>query len=361
MKLLFISKRRPQQRDLITRPYGRFYNLPIELSKLGNDVCVVLIDFHNSDTHSSYANGVRWISLDIKKLGLFTLLKQLFLEAKKFNPDWVFGLSDTWTGWLAYRLTKKLKCKLGIDAYDNYESYMPWNKPLHWLWRRAIKAADLVTVTGPQLANLLGKHRSDSSAPEIIPMSADEAFIAMDKSIARSHINLPLDCPIIGYYGGWANRRGTKNILEIFNQIKLANPNIKLVLSGNPPKSIKNQSGVICLGYIDDESLPYLVNAIDVACIITRNSTFGKFSYPAKLCEAIACKTPVVATATEPVAWMLGNNQKYLVSVDNPTEFSALVLNNINLGKVDYAVAESWKTSAKKLNYLLNLIPRKDG
>ncbi len=356
-KILFICKRRPQQRDLISRPYGRFYNLPLELAKLGNKVTVILIDFHNTDTLYNNVDGIDWISLDIKKLGIFNFFKQLNHEAKIISPDWIFGLSDSWTGWLAHNLCKTLKCKLAIDAYDNYESYMPWNKPLHWLWRRAIKAADLVTAAGPQLANLLGKYRGNSRAPEIIPMCADNAFEPMDKSLARSRFNLPLDCPIIGYYGGWAQRRGTENILAIFNQIKLAIPNVKLVLSGNPPKSIKHQPGVICLGYIDDELLPYLVNAIDVACIITRNSSFGKFSYPAKLCEAIACKTPVVATATEPVAWMLGNNQNYLVSVNNPTEFSALALKNINLGKVDYVVGESWKSSAKKLDCLININP----
>ena len=283
MKLLFISKRRPQQRDLISRPYGRFYNLPLELARLGNNVTVILIDFHNTDTLYNSSDGVNWISLDIKKLGFFNFFKQLNLEAKLISPDWVFGLSDTWTGWLAHNLSKTLKCKLAIDAYDNYESYMPWNKPLHWLWRRAIKAADLVTVAGPQLANLLAKDRSHSSAPVIIPMSADESFISMDKSLARIHLNLPLDCPLIGYYGSWAQRRGTENLLVIFNQVKLEIPNVKLVLSGNPPKSITAQPGVINLGYIDDESLPYLVNAIDVACIITRNSSFGKYSYPAKL------------------------------------------------------------------------------
>lgn len=354
MKILFICKRRPQQRDLITRPYGRFFNLPIELAKLGNDVTVILIDFHNSDTHSSFSNGVHWISLDIKKLGIFTFLKELFLEAKKYNPDWVFGLSDTWTGWLAYRISKRLKCKLGIDAYDNYEAYMPWNKPLHWLWRRAIKSANLVTVAGPQLADLLGKYRSNLSQPEVIPMSADSAFVPIHQSIARSHLNLPLDCPLIGYYGSWAKLRGTENILIIFRQLKQKIPNLKLVLSGNPPESIQKQPGVVSLGYIDDVSLPYLVNAIDVACIITRNSSFGKYSYPAKLCEAMACKTMVVATATEPVVWMLGNNQNHLVSVDNPNEFTEKVFNNLNMGPIDYGFCENWKTSAIKLNSLLN-------
>lgn len=354
MKILVICKRRPQQRDLLTRPYGRFYNLPIELAALGHDVSVLLIDFIGTETQKLHRDGVNWISLDIKKLGIINFFKQLNSEAASIKPDWLFAFSDTWTGWLAHKLSKKLKCKLAIDAYDNYESYMPWNLPLHYLWRRAIKAAELVTVAGPQLVTLLGKHRRNSNKPIIIPMSADATFIPMEKSLARLHFNLPLDCPLIGYYGSWAQRRGTENLLTIFNQIKLEFPNVKLVLSGNPPKSITAQPGVISLGYIDDKSLPYLVNAIDVACVITRNSSFGKYSYPAKLCEAMACKTAVVATATEPVAWMLGNNQNYLASVDNTKDFSALVIKNINLGKVEYLACENWKSSAIKLSSIIN-------
>lgn len=38
-----------------------------------------------------------------------------------------------------------------IDAYDNYESYIPWLKLLHVLKRRALSRADLITAAGPNL------------------------------------------------------------------------------------------------------------------------------------------------------------------------------------------------------------------
>ena len=36
MRLLFVCKRHPQQRDLVTRPYGRFFHLPVALAALGH-------------------------------------------------------------------------------------------------------------------------------------------------------------------------------------------------------------------------------------------------------------------------------------------------------------------------------------
>ena len=38
MKILMLSKRRPQGRDLFTRPYGRFFHLPRLLAEAGHTV-----------------------------------------------------------------------------------------------------------------------------------------------------------------------------------------------------------------------------------------------------------------------------------------------------------------------------------
>ena len=45
MNILFLSKRRPQNKDLILRPYGRFYYLPKILAERGHNVHVLLLDY----------------------------------------------------------------------------------------------------------------------------------------------------------------------------------------------------------------------------------------------------------------------------------------------------------------------------
>ena len=142
--------------------------------------------------------------------------------------------------------------------------------------------------------------------------------------------------PLIGYYGSWAKRRGTDNILDIFEHVQAQVPTVKLVLSGRPPAFALQHPGVIALGYIDDAVLPYLVNAIDVACILTRNTAFGKYSYPAKLCEAMACGTPVVATDTAPVRWMLGDDESSLVAIDHADAFARRVIERLSDRAVRY-------------------------
>ena len=49
-----------------------------------------------------------------------------------------------------------------------------------------------------------------------------------------------------------------------------------------------------------------------------RLSAFGRYSYPVKLYEAMACGIPVLATATEPSKWILQNQAMFLANPDDP-------------------------------------------
>lgn len=353
MRLLFLTKRRPQQRDLLDRPYGRFHYLPAELAARGHEVTSLLVSHQGLPSEERTLADVRWLGHDLRQLGPLPLLRALENAARHAAPDVVVGCSDTWAGWLAHRLARHTRASLVIDAYDNYEAYMPWNLPLHLLWRRAVAAADLVTAAGPQLAERLARSRQGRSHPHVLPMAADPDFRPRDRAAARQALNLPMEVPLLGYFGGWAANRGTDMVADMFRRVREALPAARLVLSGRPPESICREPGVIKLGYVDDAQLPQLSSAVDVACVITSNSSFGRFSYPAKLCEAMACGVPVVATTTEPVRWMLGSDTRFLVPVDNPAAFADRVIENIRLGRVDYGPQTSWPAVAETLDGLL--------
>lgn len=358
MRLLFIGKRHPQQRDLIERPYGRFHYLPAALAALGHDVTVLLCSHRKLPSIQVRMAGVNWISEDVRSLGPLVLLDQLRRHAKTFQPDWVIGMSDIYYGWLAQRLASRNRAKFAVDAYDNYEAYMPWNLPLHRLWRRSIRAADLVTAAGPQLARRLQSHRRGGHPAEVIPMAADPEFRPLDKQACHQALGLPVNARFIGYVGSWARNRGTTVLINAFRRARAAQPNLQLLLSGRPPQRVLAEPGVMATGYVADAQLPTLVNALDVACVITTDSSFGRYSYPAKLCEAMACGVPVVATATEPVRWMLGNRNEYLVPVNDPKALSERMLSQLAEPCAAYAPRESWSNHAQRLSQLLAEVSR---
>lgn len=347
MRLLFVCKRHPQQRDLIDRPYGRFYYLPTLLAGMGHDVRVVLCSHTNVPAHECERNGVYWSSHDLRSLGPRKLAAWALSDAIVFQPDWIVGLSDTWYGWLSHHIARRTGARLAVDAYDNYESYMPWNLPLHYFWRRAIAAADVVTAAGPQLAALLDRHRSKQMPAAIIPMAADPIFIPFERNTARTRMELPLEAPLIGYFGSWAGNRSTDILLEVFRIVREQNPAARFVLSGRPPAHALSEPGVLALGYIDDELLPIALSALDVACVITANTSFGRYSYPAKLCEAMACNVPVVATATEPVRWMLRDDARFLVSIGDARKIAERILDLLGRGRIVYPVQQTWADSAR--------------
>jgi glycosyltransferase involved in cell wall biosynthesis len=353
VRILFVCKRHPQQRDLIERPYGRFHHLPVALATLGHDVRVQLCSHRHLPSLEAQTDGVTWSSHDVRTLGLRGLLRRLAQETQTFRPDWVIALSDTHYGCLARRLARISNARLAIDAYDNYEAYMPWNLPLHMLWRNSIRAADLVTAAGPQLAQRLQSHRHRGHPVEIIPMAADPEFTPLERKSCRHALGLPPDAPLVGYVGSWTRNRGTIMLIDAFRRARAALPDLQLVLSGRPPVEVLAEPGVLGTGYVPDAQLPALINALDLACVITADNSFGRYSYPAKLCEAMACGVPVVATATEPVRWMLGERPEYLVPMGDAKVFAERVSDLLAVPRADYGLRTTWAAQAQRLNCLL--------
>jgi hypothetical protein len=155
MKIVFLCKRAPQNRDLYTRPYGRFFHMPRFLAKAGFEVTLILIDYSDNKEFSATLEELQLHIIPLSKLNPFSTMGKIEKIVTALDPDWISGLSDTWYGIIAQRIGKKYGYKVFIDAYDNYESYIPWLLPLHWLWRNACRKANLLSAAGPQLLALM--------------------------------------------------------------------------------------------------------------------------------------------------------------------------------------------------------------
>ena len=351
MKLLFLAKRRPQQRDLLTRPFGRFYYLPRHLAEKGHDVTVILLSYKNDGTKTEYKDNITWISISIFPglfFGYYAFVKNY---ARQYQPDWIIGFSDTWYGIIAQRIARHLHAKSLIDAYDNYESYMPWCKPLHWLWRNSLKRADMVTAAGPQLLGLLNRARESSTASHVIPMSADPVFQPDDKNQARKQLALPVDSKLLGYCGSISETRGIADLFKAFSLVRQTLPDIRLVLSGRLDKGVLLPEGVIYMGYLKDASVPVLINAMDCMVTLVKPGAFGDFSYPIKLYETIACKKPVVATDISPCRWILQNHEEFLAN--SPTELADKVMQILEKDMQMDIHYQGWQESADKFEQIM--------
>jgi glycosyltransferase involved in cell wall biosynthesis len=190
---------------------------------------------------------------------------------------------------------------------------------------------------------------SGSSMPVVVPMAADPEFHPRDRSSSRRHLGLPESAPLIGYFGSWAARRGTRLLLDVMEAFREQRPDARFVMTGRPPQQALSQPNAHALGYISDGDLPVAVCALNVSCVVTANTAFGRYSYPAKLCESIASGVPVTATATEPVRWMLAEHPEALVEIGDAAGFSKNLLARIDQNQHWEVPAASWADSANLL------------
>lgn len=322
MRLLCLCKRRPQGRDLFTQPYGRFYHLPRLLAERGHEVHLLLLGYRREPAAQRREGKLHWHAVSALPWGPLPYLTMAGRLAAELKPDWVVGLSDTWYGILAERLARPCGARTLIDAYDNYESYIPWLKPLHGLWRRALARADAVTAAGPQLAEWMGASAGGRPVA-VVPMAADPAFTPLDKQVCRQRLGLPSNAHLVGYTGALHPNRGIELLFQIFEKLKTEHPRVELVLSGRLARGITLPLDIHWLGYRPAEDIPLVLNSLDLLFVINKPGPFGDFSYPAKLYEALACGVPVVASDVSGVAWILQNHSECLAMAGNTDDFVA--------------------------------------
>ena len=340
MRILFLCKRRPQGKDLVRTPYGRFFHLPRILAARGHQVSIALLDYKNGECTEFDAHGIHWSSSALR-----SYLTTVDRQAVDLQPDWVVGCSDTYFGILAARVARKHGLRFCIDAYDNYESYMPWAKPLHWLWRRALRSADLITAAGPGLASkMAGTEGSGRTA--VIPMAADPTgFEPRDKMACRELLRLPADRLLVGYCGSMHRSRGVEVLFDAIPLVLAERPEVRFIHSGRTWSDVPLPQTITSLGFVEDDKVPVLLNSMDVLVVTNRVSSFGSHSYPVKLYEAMSCNVPVVATRTLATEWILGCHPECLVEPADAEALSAAILRELSQPEVDYRNVPTWESS----------------
>lgn len=119
------------------------------------------------------------------------------------------------------------------------------------------------------------------------PNSTDlTLFYNMSKKDCRIKLGLPLDIFIVGFVGGFIDRKGDKRLLEAVNRID----NAYVAFAGrgeNPPDGDR----VVFCKSLEHELISVFLNAIDVFCL----PTLSEGSCNA-IVEAMACGTPIISS-----------------------------------------------------------------
>lgn len=353
MKLVFLAKRRPMGRDLVTSPYGRFFHLPRVLADRGHEVFLQLLSYQRGDDVDVEIGGVRVSSRSALPSGPVPYLRSVDQLVRSVQPDWIVGLSDIYFGIAAHRLARRHNLRLGVDAYDNYEAYFPRIPPMIALWRRALAAADLVTAAGPPLLDLLASEAREPKTA-VVPMAADPHWFEPARALdARSVLGLPGRARLVGYAGGLHPSRGLEVLFKAARKLAESDPSVRLVLSGRKARHFHLPMEAIWLGTLPVEQVPMLFGGIDVLAVINQRSAFGDHSYPVKLYEAMAVGTRVVVTETPATRWILKSAPECLVEAGSVDHLVQRIRDLLDSDAPSYGPQPGWEESGLVLERAL--------
>ncbi|RIX40745.1 MAG: glycosyltransferase [Rhodocyclales bacterium GT-UBC] len=369
MRILIATKRQYTGRDLLDDCYGRLFEIPKALAEQGHQVRGLALSYrHRSNSVPSLTRtgGVHWETMNALPFSPISAIRHLTRLRKicaEFRPDIVWASSDAWHGIALQAICHSLKIPCVIDLYDNYESFGLSSAPgVIPLFRRACRLAEGLTAVSRTLVAYL---KSDYALPTGHPVFClgnavdTQLFRPIDQSTARQQLGLPVRGTLIGTAGALDASRGIATLLEAYSRLIKTTPSVRLVLAGPRDNTLQDFDNlpILDLGIMPPDRTPLFWNALDVAIISNKDSPFGKYCYPQKLQEIIACQTPLVATNIGEVNEILRDFPQSLAELDSPNSLAEQITRQIQTKSViPQRHIRSWGQRAEELSSFLSQI-----
>lgn len=370
MRILVLSKRQYTNLDLIDDRFGRLRELPLALALAGHDVTGVCLSYRSRDEGRRddvvKNTQVAWHTLNFKRLlpwGSMTYWHIIDKIGGDVHPDIVWACSDALHAILGARIAKRLGATLVIDLYDNFESFAVTRIPgMTSAFRHALRCADGITCVSQPLARYV-RETSFTKAPiQVIENAVPEGvFFPMDRATCRRKLGLPQDGIFIGAAGAISKSRGIETLFEAFEIIALERSDVHLVLAGACDKGLRlpKNSRVHYLGMLPMNKVPVFLSSLNVSVICNRESAFGKYCFPQKFYESVACGLPVVAAATGSMMELLKDKPENLFEPENVDNLAAALSRQIaNPTPLTFDVP-TWSILGKRLEDFFQICIKK--
>ena len=361
MKILIVCKRQYTNRDLLDDSYGRLFEIPEELSKIGNEVKGITISYRKKKEGSFNPKNVIWHSVNgypfISFFKVFNAIDDIIME---FRPDVVWASSDAFIISIATKVCNKKKVPIVIDFYDNYESFNLTKFPfVKSLLRKSCRKSSGITTVTTTLSNFIYRNYKTQSIPIIeIGNAASSDFFPKDKKTARNHLGLPADGLLIGTAGALDKSRGIDILFKAFGELRKRHKSLFLVVAGPRDNTINDfpKENIIDLGILEPSLVSFLFSSLDIAVICNEDSEFGRYCYPQKYEEIVACHIPVLAANVGELSLKLAHSPNNIFDSKNPMDLCKkleLLLNSPTLSQKETPTV-TWQERADMLNKFLS-------
>lgn len=368
MRIAFLCKRRYMSKDVILDRYARLYEIPNQLARLGHQVRGYCLSYRTEAvegewTHDAEPGELQWNSRRISRWVVPTLIGyplHLLRELHDFKPDVVIGASDIphviWGCWLS----RKLGRPYVVDLYDNFEGFGQARLPgAIRMLRRAVRHADVVLTTSEPLRELvMGEYRATGWVVAM-PSTVDTAtFRRRDRGDARRELGLPAGARLIGTAGGLYADKGATVLYDAWHCIEMQTDDVHLVLAGPHGPSLPPPSGnrVHYLGAMPHEQVAQLFSALDVGAICVRDTPFGRYCFPQKAYEMLACGLPVVAAELGAMRSLFADSPACLYRVDDAQDLACKLLAQLDAPVASDIAVKDWAQVVAEIEPLIRRI-----
>lgn len=302
MRILVLCKRHYTGKDLIEDRYGRLFELPAWLVRLGHQVAGVALSYRRAST-GEYRWDDRpdliWYSENIGTVPFLSYARTLRRIIRETRPDLIWACSDAFHAILGWQLQQSLGIPAILDLYDNFESFPATRLPgMLSMFRRACRSAAGLTLVGDALRVYVREQYGVDPPMLVLHNGTDPTlFYPRDKLASRRALGLPELGKLIGTAGAITTGRGIATMFEAFLALADEMPDLYLVFAGprDATPSRYHHPRIIDLGILPLERVPLLLTALDLGVISNIDSAFGRYCFPQKLYELAACGTAFVA------------------------------------------------------------------
>jgi len=339
------------KKDLIDDRFGRFREIPFELARMGHTVDGLCLSYAQKNAGYVKDGKVLWKSINatlLKVPGLIAYILNVHKIAA--SADVIWACSDSFYGIIGYFLARIHRSPLVFDLYDNFEFYLAARLPiLKQLYRYVLRKCDAVTCISKPLAGLIRSYGRTGPLYVLENAVRKDIFKPQDKELCKKILGLPLKARIIGTAGALYRNRGITTLFHAFQSLKPKYPDLHLALAGPRDIDIPRSPGFIDLGVLALDQVPFLLNALDVAVVCNRNNDFGRYCFPQKAREIMACGIPLVAARIGSMEELLSSHPSWLYDPENAHSLAGAIERRLTEQDTSYGDMPDWSDLALKL------------
>lgn len=360
MRIAFLCKRHYTGKDVLLDHYGRLYELPHHLARMGHEVGAWCLDYRGHQDEIQQQEGgtgsLVWASFSIggvRATRFPTYPYQLYRQLSEFKPDIVIGASDIPHVALATWLGHRLDIPCAIDMYDNFESFGQARIPgFRSLLAYAIRNSHLIITVSQSLREKVLVDHAPAQPVIVMPNGINNSvFSPGNRSQSRQELGLPVDAKLIGTAGGLSRMKGLHTVYATWQQMEQHHPNLHLVLAGPVETGLPLPTGprVHYLGELHERQVAVLFRALDVGIIPLADSPFGRYCFPQKAYEMLASHLPVVVANTGEMASLFAPWSHLLFAPNDSCELQAALLRQLESPCMPAIPILNWSDLIKEL------------